>query len=76
MSLGCLGSLAISKESKETSEFPACLVCQDSLVCLVLLELPGFQASQEVGVTKVLQGQQGFTARLAPRVILVILETL
>lgn len=38
-SLGCLDSLATSKESKETSEFPACLDCQDSLVCLALLVL-------------------------------------
>lgn len=56
--------------------FPACLACQDSLVCLAPPELQGFQVSSEVGVTRVLQGQQVFTVRSAPRVILVILATL
>lgn len=75
-SLGCQGSPATSKESKATSAFPACLVCRGSLVCQAPLELLGSQASWEVGVTRVLQGQQVFMARLAARVILVMLETL
>lgn len=75
-SQGCLGSPATSKESKETSAFPACPVCRDSPACQAPLELLGFPASWEAGVTRVLQGQQVFMARAAARVILVMLETL
>jgi hypothetical protein len=48
-SLGYLEGLASSKESRETSESLAHQACRDSLGCLALLELPGFQDSQAAG---------------------------